>query len=287
MDKRRLGKTGFVIAPVVFGGIINTDETQNDSDRYVAFAVDRGINYFDVAPTYGNAEERLGAALKPYRKNVFLACKTTERSAKKSKAELLTSLKLLQTDYFDTYQLHSITTAEDVDEAFAKDGVMETIEWAKREGLIRKAGITAHSEKNALRCLGLYDFDSVLFTLNWALSMLYDYGGKLAETVKAKDIGFLIMKVLAHRMWLEGEERTYKKAWYKPVEMGGELALAAIKHALSKGADALVPPGDYGAFCYMLDHIDEALANPLTQADVALLKSEADKIKGNELNLRD
>ena len=285
MEKRRFGNTCYRIAPVVFGGIINTNETQGDANRFVAYAIERGINYFDVAPTYGNAEERLGAALKPYRGDVYLACKTVERSAKKSKEELLTSLKLLKTDYFDVYQLHSIKNSNDVEVAFAADGVMETIEWGKREGLIRKAGITAHSEEFALRCLELYDFDSVLFTLNWALAMLYDYGSKLAETVKAKDIGFLIMKVLAHRMWHEGEERDYPKCWYKPVKLGGDLALAAMKHALSKGADALVPPGNFNAFSYMLSHIDEAMANPLSRDDVALLKAEAEKIKGNELKL--
>jgi len=285
MEKRRLGKTDYNIAPVVFGGIINTDETQRDADDYVAYAVDRGVNYFDVAPTYGNAEERLGPALKPYRKDVFLACKTVERGAEASKKELLASLKLLGTDYFDVYQLHSIRTQDDVDEAFGKDGAMETMVWAKREGLVRKAGITAHSEIHALRCLELYDFDSVLFTLNWALSMINDYGGRLAATVKAGDVGFLCMKVLAHRMWFDNEEKTYRKAWYKPVDIGSDLALAAMKHALSKGADALVPPGDFGAFRYMLDHIDEAIANPLSESDIELLRIETDKIIGNELKV--
>ena len=44
----------------------------------VKLAIDSGINYFDVAPTYGDAEIKLGPALEPYRKDVFLACKTTE-----------------------------------------------------------------------------------------------------------------------------------------------------------------------------------------------------------------
>jgi aryl-alcohol dehydrogenase-like predicted oxidoreductase len=285
MERRKLGKTGFYIAPVVFGGIINTDETQEDANRFVSYTIERGVNYFDVAPSYGNAEERLGAALKPYRKDVFLACKTVERGAKASKDELLSSLKLLHTDYFDVYQLHSIRTKDDVDTAFAKDGVMETVEWAKREGLIRKAGITAHSDEYAMSCIDLYDFDTVLFTLNWALAMLCDYGGKLAETVKARDIGFLCMKVLAHRMWLEGEERDYRKCWYKPVALGSDLALAAMKHALSKGADALVPPGNFDAFSYMLAHIDEAIANPLSPDDISLLKAEAEKIKEDALKL--
>ena len=79
MRKMRLGRTDLLISPVVFGGIINTDETQEDANSYVSLAVDAGVNYFDVAPSYGNAEVRLAPALKPYRQGVFLACKTTRR----------------------------------------------------------------------------------------------------------------------------------------------------------------------------------------------------------------
>jgi aryl-alcohol dehydrogenase-like predicted oxidoreductase len=174
-----------------------------------------------------------------------------------------------------------------VERAFAGDGAMETIEWAKREGLIRKAGISAHSEEHALKCVEMYDFDSVLFTLNWVLGMFHGNGDRLSETVKAKGIGYLCMKVLAHRMWGDGEARDYGKLWYKPVEFGSELALAAMKYALSKGADALVPPGDYDAFRYMLEHIDEAIANPIDDGDISMLKSEAEKVRGTELKLVD
>ncbi len=101
MEKRKLGNTGYLVSPVVFGGIINMNETQADADRVVSAAVDYGINYFDVAPSYGDAEQRLGPALSPYRNQVYLACKTQERSAEASKKELLQSLQRLKTDHFD------------------------------------------------------------------------------------------------------------------------------------------------------------------------------------------
>jgi hypothetical protein len=71
--RRALGKTGEKLSIIGFGGIVVMDEAQGASANIVAEAVDRGINYFDVAPSYGNAQERLGPALAPYRKNCFLA----------------------------------------------------------------------------------------------------------------------------------------------------------------------------------------------------------------------
>ncbi|HEX7556229.1 MAG TPA: aldo/keto reductase, partial [Leptolinea sp.] len=148
-----LGKTGINASAVVFGGIINMDETQAQADRYVAQAIEAGVNYFDVAPTYGNAQERLGPALAPYRKDVYLACKTVERSAEGARTMLEDSLRKLKTDHFDVYQLHALTTDEDLDLAFGPGGAMETVLKAKRDGVIRNIGFSAHNEDVALRAL--------------------------------------------------------------------------------------------------------------------------------------
>ena len=92
MEKRKYGRHEETLSIIGFGGILLSQEEPAESSRLVAKAIDRGINYFDVAPTYGNAQERLGPALEPYRKDVFLACKTTKRSAEESEAELHNSL---------------------------------------------------------------------------------------------------------------------------------------------------------------------------------------------------
>ena len=107
-----LGKTGMEVSRVVFGGIVVMDETQNEADRFVSYAFDKGVNYFDVAPSYENAEERLGPALMPYRDKVFLACKTTERGAKEARKELEKSLKTLRTGYEDIAYLNSMLPDE-------------------------------------------------------------------------------------------------------------------------------------------------------------------------------
>jgi hypothetical protein len=125
LPRRVLGRTGERLSVIGFGGIVVMDEEQSAANRFVAEAVERGVNYFDVAPSYGNAQEKLGPALKPYRKACFLACKTTEREKTGVEKELNESLRILQTDHVDLYQLHALTTLDDVEKAFGPGGAKE------------------------------------------------------------------------------------------------------------------------------------------------------------------
>ena len=92
MQYRALGNTGFDISAISYGGIVSMNDGQDNSDRYVSWAIDQGINYFDVAPSYGDAEEKLGNSLQPYRKNIYLACKTGHRLREAAEEDLARSL---------------------------------------------------------------------------------------------------------------------------------------------------------------------------------------------------
>ena len=277
-----LGKTGIQVSAVVFGGIINMDETQAQADRYVAQAIDAGVNYFDVAPTYGDAEDRLGPALAPYRKDVFLACKTVERDAKGAREKLEDSLRKLKTDHFDVYQLHALTTNEDLDQAFGPGGAMEVVLKAKRDGILRNVGFSAHDEDVALRALSMFDFDTVLFPLNWALGIRRGWGDRISEAVKARGIGLLGMKSLVRRKWRDGEARPYPKSWCQPIWGDEALGVAAMKYAVLKGSNTLVPPGNFEHFSFMLDHADRCFTEPMTEAEWTILRREAEAAE-NEL----
>lgn len=279
MQYTTLGKTGLRVSRAAFGGIIDMNETPEDAKRFVAYAIENGVNYFDVAPSYGNAEERLGPALEPYRKNVNLACKTGRRDAKGAKEELLSSLKVLRTDHFDVYQLHSMTTQEDIDRAFGPDGAMETFLWAKKEGLIRNIGFSAHSEEIALKLLDLYDYDSVLFPMNWSMGVNIGWGDRISEKVKQTGAGLLAMKTLILRKWREGEEKIYPKSWCRPIHEDDALAIAAMKYGIYKGADTLIPPGNIHHFRLMLKYIDQVAAEPLTDDEWTLLRERAAQVK--------
>lgn len=283
MLKRALGNTGYEIFPVVYGGIVSMKDGQEASDRYVFFAIEHGVNYFDVAPSYGDAQEKLGKSLVPYRKNIYLACKTGERRRENSQKELEESLRLLKTDYFDNYQLHALSKSEDIETAFGPDGAMETLIRAKEKGLTRKLGITCHNEEIALKALSLYDFDTVMFPLNWSLALGKNFGVRIAEKAKENGIGLFGMKTLIHRAWVDKEERNasrFPKSWCMPITDDDRLKIAAMKYTLSLGADALVPPGSFESFSFAVQHIDECINNPLTEEDTAFLKEELVKIDG-------
>ncbi|MDR1262251.1 MAG: aldo/keto reductase [Oscillospiraceae bacterium] len=284
IPKRTLGKTGLEISAVTFGGIINTDETPEDAKRFVESAIDRGVNYFDVAPTYGNAQERLGPALEPFRKHVFLACKTMERTKDGAKKLMLESLKLLRTDHFDVYQMHAMSTQDDYDAAFGPDGAIETLVWAKREGLIRNIGFSTHNEDLAMMCLDAFPFDTVLFPFQFSLGYTIGWGERVAERSKADGYGLLAMKTLIHRAWLNGETRgPYPKSWCKPFFLGDAqqeaLAVAAMKRAINMGAATLIPPGNFAHFEFMLRNIDAVISEPFAEVDAIMLKTESEKVK--------
>jgi len=273
MRTAALGRTGIEISRVVFGGIIVSGEEQREADRFVAFAVENGVNYFDVAPSYGNAEELLGPALEPYREEVYLSCKTVERSAAGARNELERSLKNLHTDHLDVYQMHAITTREDIDAIFAEDGALRAFIKAKEEGLIRNIGFSAHDEEAALAALSRFDFDTVMFPLNWALALGKNFGPRIAGMCREKGTGLLGMKNISYRKLRAGEETAHPKSWYKIVYDDREFAKRATKFTLSLGAAAVVPPGNFDPFRLCVDTIGECEDVPLTDEDIRYLRS--------------
>ena len=286
MQYRAFGRTGFDISAVAYGGIVSMQDGQEASDRYVAWAIERGINYFDVAPSYGDAEEKLGNSLVPYRSKIRLACKTQERLKVNAEKELIKSQKLLHTDYFDVYQLHAISSMEDVETAFGPGGVMEMVRGLKEKGIAGNVGITAHNEDAALRCLELYDFDTVLFPFNWFMNMAHGMGSRLIKAAKERNMGVLCMKAFIERKWDSKEEReasAFPKSWCKPVDVSDEaFGMAAMKYALSLGVDTLIPPGNFASFSFAVDHIDECLKNPLNEEEKKLLAKKLEEVRGKE-----
>ena len=243
VPQRRYGRHNDELSIIGFGGITVMDVTPKDAASFVAEAVDRGINYFDVSPTYGNAQERLGPALKPYRHQCFLACKTTQRGAAGSAKELEQSLKMLQTDHVDLYQLHGLTKLEEVKTAFGPGGAMETFQKARRDGKVRYIGFSAHSEEAAHAALDRFDFDSILFPLSFPLWIKNNFGPSVHKRAREAGKGVLALKAMAHRQRKEGAPR-WKKAWYEPFDQIDQAALA-LRFTLHLPVTAMIPPGHW------------------------------------------
>jgi len=251
IEKRSLGKTGVKLSMIGFGGIVVMDATPDQAAARVKEAIDYGVNYFDVAPSYGNAEQMLGPALEPYRKDVFLACKTGERGREGSRRELEQSLRNLRTDHFDLYQLHAVTSMQDVDEIFGQNGAIETFLEARNEGKVRFLGFSAHSVEAALELMNRFEFDTILFPFNYATWHAGNFGPQVMEKAKEKGMGILALKAMAKQPWLEGAAKTVAKTWYEPFSEP-EDANKGLRFTLSHPVTAAIPPGDEKLFSLAL-----------------------------------
>ena len=255
IPRREYGNTGVKLSIIGFGGIVIDGAEQDHANRVVAEAVERGVNYFDVAPTYGDAEVILGPALEPYRKNVFLACKTTQRKREGAEAELKRSLERLRTDHFDLYQLHGIwSVKKDVDVAFGKGGAMEVLIEAKKSGQVRHIGFSAHSVEAALAAMDRYDFDSALFPINFACYFKGNFGPQVIEAAQSKGVALLALKALARqrRPKEDPDEKKYPKCWYQPITNPHEAEIC-FRFTLSQPITAAIPPGEEELFRRAID----------------------------------
>jgi aryl-alcohol dehydrogenase-like predicted oxidoreductase len=252
--RRTLGKTGEQLSIIGFGGIVVMNETTGEASNIVGEAVDRGINYFDVAPSYGNAQERLGPALAPYRKDCFLACKTEGRKKDDSRKQLEESLQLLKTDHVDLYQFHALTKMTELDQVLGPGGAMETMEAAKKEGKIRYIGFSVHSAETAVAAMDHYNFDTILFPLNWVLFTQAGFGPQILKKAQQKDMGILALKSMAKTVWPADQKQNHPepKCWYQPARFPDEASLG-LRWTLGHPITAAIPPGEERYFRLAMD----------------------------------
>ncbi len=271
LEKRALGQTGEKLSILGFGGIVVMNATPQQSAQRVKEAIDYGVNYFDVAPTYGDAEVKLGPALEPYRKDVFLACKTTERSKEGARRELEQSLKNLRTDHFDLYQLHAVTTPEDVEQIFAPNGAMETFLAARDEGKVRFLGFSAHSVEAAMSLMDQFEFDTILFPVSYNTWYAGNFGPQVLQRAQDKGMGILALKAMAKGPWPPDTTNKIPKCWYEPFSKPDE-ALTGLRFTLSHPVTAAIPPGNEDLF-----HMSLGLGlkfSPLKNEEVLRIKKE-------------
>jgi aryl-alcohol dehydrogenase-like predicted oxidoreductase len=274
IPRRALGNTGWRLSVVGFGGIVVMNEMPDDAKALVAKAIERDINYFDVAPSYGNAQERLGPALEPYRKGVFLACKTQQRTKAGAEAELKRSLELLRTDHFDVYQFHAVTTQTDVDTIFGPGGAIEAFKEAREKGQIRHIGFSAHSEAAALAMLERFKFDTILYPVNWACWYGGNFGPKVIARAQEQGLGILALKALAKQKWPADAAKKWFKCWYQPVDTPEEVA-QGLRFTLTKPVTASVSPS-HAELLWMMCDAAEKLTPLSTEEEARLAQKSAE-----------
>ena len=260
MKKRRFGRTNHMSTLAVFGAVALGKLDQPQADKVIEQVIRAGVNHIDIAPSYGDAETRLGPWMPRIREDFFLGCKTMERSKTGAQKEFHDSLKRLQTDHFELYQLHAVTTMDELDTCTSRNGALEGVIEMRDQGLTKYIGITGHGMETPaifIEALSRFDFDTVLFPINPTLFANDDYRAQalaLLDICEEKDVGVMAIKSVAKEPW--GEQPHRYHTWYAPFE-DEEIIQQNIHFVLSQKLTHICTPGDYR----LLDKAFEACAN--------------------------
>jgi aryl-alcohol dehydrogenase-like predicted oxidoreductase len=253
MEKRRLGKTGHMSSIVALGGAAFWKVTQAEAEAGIELAVSHGINHIDVAPSYGQAEMRLGPWLEKHRQIMFVACKTQERSKARAWKELKRSLQTLRVDYFDLYQFHGVSDLETLYAVLGSEGALEAVLEARQQGLVKYIGITGHRPFVQVEALNRFDFDTVLFPLNRVLAAHRDDFNDFTALLKVaskKDVGTIAIKSITKRPW-QGAMHAYQ-TWYEPFDNQAEID-KSLWYTLSQGVTTAPMSGDLRLWPMIID----------------------------------
>lgn len=279
MQQRRLGRIGHSSSVLIYGAAALGEVTQEVADASIQQALDAGINHFDVAASYGEAELRLGPWMPQIRDRIFLATKTGERRADAAWAQINASLERLQTDHVDLIQLHAIGDLDELEKATEAGGVIEAATRARDEGLVSWIGITGHGHEapaTHLEALRRFSFDSVLSPINWVLAQdpayLAAYDQLVAE-VKAQDVALMAIKTVARRNWPKGLEKNTHDTWYEPFADGPTID-AAVAWALShQELTGIATPGDVGLLPLVIEAERRAESTSRDEAAAVLARA--------------
>jgi predicted aldo/keto reductase-like oxidoreductase len=202
VPKRTLGKTGVSVTIIGQAGgrfpMISFEEAKAVTLR----AYELGLTYFDNARIYwnGRSEEVYGEVLKPFRKEIFLTSKSPQRSRKGAEEDLEKSLRALKTDYLDLWQIHQVSTMDEVQQIFAPGGAIEAFEAAKKAGKCRFMGFTGHHDPEVhLAMLKNYEkYDTILMPLNAADPSYLSFEKMVLPVAVKRGMGIQGMKSTAN-----------------------------------------------------------------------------------------
>jgi aryl-alcohol dehydrogenase-like predicted oxidoreductase len=245
---RPLGRTGHQATILGLGGegILRTYGEEKKAQGVIEAALAAGIRYFESARAYSGSEAYLGKGLKGHREQVFLTSKSHGRTYKEAMAHLSVTLKNLDTDHLDLWQIHDVRTAEDLDAITAPGGILEAFREAKEKGWTRFIGVTGHHNPDILRrALDLYDFDTVLLPVNPAEPHDRSFL-PLAAEVFERGLGVIGMKVLCRGLLP------------RMAEEPGKLTFELVAYALSQSVSLVVigcdTPGQVKALAHAAQH---------------------------------
>lgn len=261
MLKRTIGRLNYESSVVMFGAASLGNVTQEEADASISFALQHGVNHFDTAASYGDAEVRMGPMISQIRKDIFLATKTGQRTKKEAKEEIYRSLERMRVDSVDLLQLHAVGSLEELDRCTGKGGSLEAALEAQAEGIVKEIGITGHGHDAPtvhLEALHRFPFATVLLPLNYYMYSLPEYReafDALMEEANKQNTAVRVIKAIAKAPWAEGEKRSYS-TWYEPFDQQ-QIIDACVHFVLSfPGVSGFASAGDIHLFPKIVDAVE-------------------------------
>jgi hypothetical protein len=300
MPTRNLGKTGFRVGIFGLGGQGALEKVSNESLalQIIQRALELGVNYFDTSAIYGGpdrwSERYLGKGLKASRDHVFIATKTKERTRDAALKNLDVSLKLLDTDHIDTWQLHDVGIQEDIDQIFGKGGAIEALVQARDQKMVGHLGVTGRFRPEALmECIHRFPFDTVLMGVNAADKYYYSFEKDLLPLAVEKQMGIIGMKVMARgrilSSWTPPPVEQQKRSWE------GQGAIATTPGTLTKREtfyyNLSLPISTAIIGCDSVEQVEECVElarsfTPLSQAQMAAMEAKVEPVAKQALFFR-
>lgn len=288
MPTRNLGKTGHLVGLFSLGCQAALEKPDNEAVAVPILerALDLGVNYLDTSARYGGekrwSERYVGQVMKRRRGEAYLATKTHDRSRDGSLKLLETSLELLQTDHIDLWQLHALSSMDDVHRATAKDGAVQAMLKAREQGLVRHFGISGHTDPEVLaEAIRRFPFDTVLMAFNAADPHHLSFRG-LLELAVEKEMGIIGMKIPARGRILQ----TYQPPPGQPNRRPGTISIQeAMRYVLSFPVSTVILGVDN------LQQLEEDVAiarafRPMPEAQLRSLEARTKEVAGQSLWFR-
>lgn len=222
IPKLMFGRTGHQSSRTIFGGFAVGMLPQKEADRVLDVLLKYGVNHIDTAPSYADAELRIGPWMDQHRGEFFLATKVDKRTYAEARDQLHQSLERLHTDYVDLIQLHFLVDQQEWETAMGPDGALKALVEAREQGLVKHIGVTGHEVAVAerhLQSLERFDFDSVLLPYNFPMMQnpVYDENfRRLLAVCRERNVAVQTIKSLASGQW--GSQKTTLTTWYRVVE---------------------------------------------------------------------
>lgn len=224
------GRTGHESTRTIFGAAALWDTPQKDVDAAMDLLLENGVNHIDTAASYGHSQELLGDWIRRHGKQFFLATKTEQRTRQAAYDEIRHSLELLGIDQVDLIQLHALHEEDEWQTAFGAGGVIEAVQQARDEGLVRFIGVTGHGvpvPEFHLRSLAQFDFDSVLLPYSYVMMQnpVYAEGfNKLTALCTERNVAVQTIKGITRSPWKDVQQN--HTTWYRPLEEPADIELA-------------------------------------------------------------